>query len=67
MSRNQEEPILKKTMSSSTTDSYNNDEYIGSFEAAPHYMQDNNHIHSGYRINFTSKRRLLKSLFMVHN
>lgn len=30
-------------------------------------MKDNAQIQQGYRINFNSIRKLLKSLFMVHN
>jgi hypothetical protein len=30
-------------------------------------MQENDQITRGYRINFTSKWKLLKSLFMIHN
>lgn len=30
-------------------------------------MKDNDKIHTGYRINFNSISKLLKSLFMVHN
>ena len=30
-------------------------------------MKDNDKIHRGYRVNFHSKKQLLKSLFMVHN
>ena len=41
--------------------------FIGSYSAAPYFMQDNDKIQRGYRINFTSKRQLLRSLFMVHN
>ncbi len=30
-------------------------------------MKDNEQIQQGYRINFNSIRKLLKSLFMIHN
>ncbi len=42
-------------------------EYIGTYHEAPHYMQDNENIIRGYRIRFNSKRKILKSLFMIHN
>ena len=34
---------------------------------APDFIKDNEHIKSGYRINFGSTKNMLKSLFMVHN
>lgn len=30
-------------------------------------MVDNDHLHYGYRINFHSKRKILKSMCMKHN
>jgi|JI10StandDraft_1071094.scaffolds.fasta_scaffold759303_1 hypothetical protein len=44
-----------------------NSAFIGDYHSAPHYLKDNDQIHTGYRINFNSKRKLFKSLFMVHN
>lgn len=41
--------------------------YIGHYEEAPSYMKDNQDITHGYRINFNNPRKILKSLFMVHN
>lgn len=41
--------------------------FIGDYHSAPHYLKDNDKIHTGYRINFNSKRQLFKSLFMLHN
>jgi adiponectin receptor len=40
---------------------------IGKYEHAPSFMKDNEHITHGYRINFDSPKKILKSLFMVHN
>ena len=46
---------------------YLQDQYfIGGIEQASAYMQDQ-YIRSGYRINFTRKRAVMKSLFMKHN
>ncbi|EGR33039.1 hypothetical protein IMG5_063250 [Ichthyophthirius multifiliis] len=41
--------------------------YIGTYIQAPEYIKDNIYIQSGYRINFSSTKNMLKSLFMVHN
>lgn len=41
--------------------------FIGHIKKAPHYIVDNEYIQHGYRINFHSKRKLCKSLFMLHN
>jgi hypothetical protein len=40
---------------------------IGSIKQAPHYLLDNEYIHSGYRIGFNTWRQTLGSLFMLHN
>ena len=40
---------------------------IGSIAEAHHFLRDNEYILSGYRIYFNSTRRILKSLFMLHN
>eukprot|EP00347_Sterkiella_histriomuscorum_P005178 403357598 len=42
-------------------------EYIGSYDEAPEYLQDNNFILNGYRINFTTTKKIFKSLFLLHN
>ena len=42
-------------------------EYIGTYHEAPHYMQDNENIIRGYRIRFNTKKKIMKSLFMLHN
>ena len=42
-------------------------EYIGHYEQAPGYMKDNEGITHGYRINFNTPKKIIKSLFMVHN
>lgn len=36
-------------------------------EEAPEYLKDNEYIKHGYRINFNSARKVVKSLFMLHN
>ena len=41
--------------------------FIGHIKKAPHFIVDNEYIQRGYRINFNSKRRICKSLFMCHN
>ena len=41
--------------------------YIGNWEEADTFMRDNEYVKRGYRINFTSFKRILKSLFMCHN
>jgi adiponectin receptor len=41
--------------------------YIGEQKDCPEFMKDNEYILGGYRIGFNSKRRILRSLFMVHN
>ena len=40
--------------------------YLGHFDEAPYYLQDNQHIKNGYRLNYSPKL-ILKSLFTVHN
>jgi hypothetical protein len=44
-----------------------NIEYIGELKDIPDFMRDNEYIFRGYRIGFNSKRKILKSLFMIHN
>jgi hypothetical protein len=41
--------------------------YIGNWDDAPDFMQDNEYIKRGYRINFNTIGRVLKSLFKLHN
>lgn len=41
--------------------------FIGHVKKAPHFLIDNEYIKRGYRINFNSKKRICKSLFMCHN
>lgn len=36
--------------------------FIGHISEAPHYIRDNEYIHSGYRINFSSPKKVLKRL-----
>lgn len=42
-------------------------DFIGDYETAPAFMKDNDGITHGYRINFNSTKKILKSLFMFHN
>lgn len=44
-----------------------NNEFIGTYHEAPHYVRDNVHIFGGYRINYNTPWKILKSLFMMHN
>ena len=44
-----------------------NEEKIVSIKEAPSWMVDNYHLLTGYRLNFKSPKRLLRSLFMKHN
>jgi len=41
--------------------------FIGTWDDAPKYAQDNEYIHTGYRINFNTPRKVFRSLFMAHN
>jgi adiponectin receptor len=41
--------------------------FIGHYEKAPQFMVDNTNITDGYRINFNTPSRIIKSLFMIHN
>lgn len=36
------------------------DHFIGSFKDSHHWLQDNHHIKSGYRINFNTPKKVLK-------
>jgi Ca2+/Na+ antiporter len=40
---------------------------VGGIHEAPEFLRDNEFIHSGYRINFDSYWKILKSLFVLHN
>jgi hypothetical protein len=41
--------------------------FIGEYDKAPAFMKDNLDITHGYRINFNTPSRILRSLFMLHN
>lgn len=41
--------------------------FIGHYDEAPSFMKDNEGITHGYRINFNTPKRILKSMFMLHN
>jgi len=40
---------------------------IGPLNQDHDFLRDNEFIHTGYRLNFGSTKRILKSLFMIHN
>ena len=40
---------------------------IGDYHTAPEYMKDNLYITHGYRINFHGYRKIVRSMFMIHN
>jgi len=42
-------------------------EYVGRSEESPAFLNYNQYVHTGYRINFNNKRKVIKSLFMRHN
>ena len=41
--------------------------YIGNWDDLSPDRKDNEHIRTGYRINFNTMKRILRSLFMIHN
>jgi len=41
--------------------------FIGTWEEAPQFLRDNEFVKKGYRINFNSVKRIVRSLFMLHN
>ncbi|CAG9332202.1 unnamed protein product [Blepharisma stoltei] len=43
------------------------EERIGSIDQEHEFLRDNDFIHKGYRLYFRSPKRILKSLFMIHN
>jgi hypothetical protein len=43
------------------------DSFIGTYDDAPTFSKDNQHIFSGYRINYDTPKKIFKTLFMVHN
>jgi adiponectin receptor len=42
-------------------------EFIGHHHHVPFFLKDNQYIHTGYRIHFTTPKKVLKSLFILHN
>lgn len=59
---------LKQTLTQLSPSRLKNQvEYIGRYEEAPSYMKDNDSITHGYRINFNNPKKIIKSLFMIHN
>jgi hypothetical protein len=42
-------------------------DHIGKLESAEEFQKDNEFIYSGYRINFNSTKKIVRSLFMMHN
>ena len=41
--------------------------YLGNWDEAPKFTQDNEYIRTGYRVNFCTIKRIIRSLFMIHN
>lgn len=41
--------------------------FLGGWNQAPKHSQDNEFIKMGYRVNFNTVKRIIKSLFMFHN
>ena len=41
--------------------------YVGTWDQAQTYLRDNEYIKKGYRINFMTAKRIMRSLFMCHN
>ena len=41
--------------------------FVGKLEDTPLFLRDNEYIKGGYRINFNSVKRILRSMFMCHN
>jgi len=44
-----------------------NEPFIGTWLEAPKFSRDNEYIKRGYRVNFNTIKRILRSLFMIHN
>jgi adiponectin receptor len=42
-------------------------EKIVNYHDAPEFLRDNEYILRGYRLNFNSAKKIMKSLFMIHN
>eukprot|EP00831_Metopus_contortus_P063280 TRINITY_DN5571_c0_g1_i4.p1 TRINITY_DN5571_c0_g1~~TRINITY_DN5571_c0_g1_i4.p1 ORF type:complete len:436 (-),score=31.65 TRINITY_DN5571_c0_g1_i4:61-1329(-) len=59
--------MLKPTVDISQDTADKPDYYIGTWEEAEDFQRDNEYIKAGYRINFCSFDRVLRSLFMCHN
>lgn len=56
-----------KLINSKTSQEVNTDPYIGTYHEADDYIKDNEYIETGYRINYTTVWRTIKSLFVAHN
>jgi adiponectin receptor len=41
--------------------------FIGTWLDAPKFIRDNEYIRGGYRVNFNTVKKILRSLFMIHN
>jgi len=62
-SKNRQVALIKKKDAIKIAD----EPFIGSWSEAPKHSQDNEYILRGYRVNFNTTKRILKSLFMIHN
>jgi len=60
-----ENVVLTKPLTQQLKDKLNH--FVGHLHQAPEYMIDSAFILTGYRINFSSPKKILKSLFMAHN
>ena len=61
-------PSVVNSNSASLANSLDKDCYfIGTYEEADGYLHDNEYIRKGYRIHFTTVKRIFKSLLMCHN
>ena len=69
--RNQQQKVIEtKSLSSATsadTNIHAKTERLGTIYEAEEFMKSNEFILRGYRLNFNSFRKLIKSLFIVHN
>ena len=62
-----EYPFIQENNSSYLQISQGSSDCIGEFDDAPSYMLNNEYIRSGYRLRHHKPRRIIKSLFKMHN
>ena len=62
------DPLINKHQTSSNaTEALEKKHKVGTIHEADEYMKHNEYIIRGYRINFDSGKKIIKSLFMIHN